>query len=57
MNDSAIDNEYSVSGYLDLLTQCRVLMVIMKRLKNVGIEEVKYMSKYRGRREFVFWHK
>jgi hypothetical protein len=32
-------------------------MVIMKRLKNVGIEEVEYMSKYRGRGEFVFWHK
>jgi hypothetical protein len=29
----------------------------MKRLKNVGIEEVEYISKHRGRRDFVSWHK
>jgi hypothetical protein len=29
----------------------------LKRLKNVGFEEVEYISKYKGRREFVSWHK
>jgi hypothetical protein len=56
INDSDIDREYSVSGYVGLLTHWRVLMVIMNRLENVDNEEVEYVSNYRGRREFFCGH-
>jgi hypothetical protein len=53
INDSDINNEYSLSGYVVSLTYWSVPIMIMKRLENVGNEEVQYLSVYRGRRGFL----